>query len=182
MRSKSAGATPAFIGIGSNLGDRLALCREAIRRLGSEQAARIVKTSSLYETEPVGYLQQDRFYNAVVEIETSLAPYPLLERCQKIEEALGKKISIPKGPRTIDLDLLFYGQSVIDAPGLTLPHPALSDRAFVLIPLAEIAPHWIHPLLRLSAVELLKRIGTPSGIERIAEPGWERIPLASNGR
>jgi 2-amino-4-hydroxy-6-hydroxymethyldihydropteridine diphosphokinase len=180
--------TPVFIGIGSNVGDRLASCREAVRRVGSTPGVRIKKISSLYETEPVDYLEQNRFYNAVIAIETSLSPGALLKSCQAIEHRLGKKILIPKGPRTIDLDLLFYDGEIIDEPGLQIPHPALCDRAFVLIPLTEIAPDFIHPALHTSVTQILRRLNTETsrrnistGIEKIAPPGWEKISLASNG-
>ncbi len=150
--------TPAFIGIGSNIGDRLTSCREAVRRLGSKPGLRIKKVSSLYETDPVDYLEQNRFYNAVIAIETSLSPGALLERCQEIEHQLGKKIVIPKGPRIIDLDLLLYDDRIINEPGLQVPHPAIPDRAFVLVPLTEIAPDFIHPALHTSVAETLRRL------------------------
>lgn len=178
----------AFISIGSNLGDRLASCREAVRRLGLKPTLRIKKISSLYETDPVDYLEQDRFYNAVIAIETSLSPGALLEECQEIERRLGKKTVIPKGPRTIDLDLLFYHDRIIIEPGLQIPHPAIPDRAFVLVPLTEIAPDFIHPALHTSVAETLRRLNVETSrrdvstkIERIAARGWEKIPLVSNG-
>jgi 2-amino-4-hydroxy-6-hydroxymethyldihydropteridine diphosphokinase len=179
---------PAFIGIGSNIGDLLAFCREAVRRLGSTPGIRLKKISSLYETAPVDYLEQSRFYNAVVAVETTLSPDALLKSCQEIERRLGKKILIPKGPRTIDLDLLFYDGQIIDEPGLQIPHPALSDRTFVLVPLDEIAPDFIHPALHTSVSEILRRLNVEMSrrdisteIEKIAGPGWEKIPLVSNG-
>ncbi|HZR47698.1 MAG TPA: 2-amino-4-hydroxy-6-hydroxymethyldihydropteridine diphosphokinase [Candidatus Manganitrophaceae bacterium] len=177
--SRPAGPRVAYVGIGSNQGDRLALCREALRLLeagrpGAKSAVRIKKISSLYETEPMEYLDQDRFYNAVVEIETTLPPLRLLKQCQKIENRLGKKIEIPKGPRTIDLDLLFYDQKIIDRPGLILPHPAAASRPFVLVPLAEIAPGFLDPRSGESASALLGRL--PSGFQIVKKhaPGWER--------
>lgn len=184
----SATAVAAFIGIGSNLGDRLAACRGAIALLEEMPAVRLKKISSLYQTAPVDYLEQPSFYNAVVEIETSLPAPSLLEGCQQIERQLGKRILIPKGPRTIDLDLLFYGSSVIDVPGLQIPHPAAPNRAFVLIPLDEIAPDFIHPTDHISVTELLHRLIAETsrrdlspGVDKIAPPGWEKIPLVSNG-
>ncbi len=174
----------AFIGIGSNLGDRLAFCREAVSRLGVIPTVRINKVSSLYETEPVDFIEQPCFYNAVIEVETTLSPHRLLLLCQEIERGLGKKIEIPKGPRTIDLDLLLYDRSVVDEPGLILPHPSLPDRPFVLIPLTEIAPDVVHPVLGETAEGLRQRIKStsakaasdPAGVKKIAEPGWERTP------
>lgn len=176
----------AFIGIGSNIGDRLAFCREAIGRLGSKPGVRVKKISSLYETDPVDYLEQNRFYNAAVSVETSLSPGALLAWCQEIERQLGKKILIPKGPRTVDLDLLFYDGRIINEPGLQIPHPAVPDRAFVLIPLVELAPDFIHPALHISVADLLRRVETSRrnasrGIKKIASPGWERMPLVANG-
>ena len=169
----------AFIGIGSNVGDRLALCREAVGLLeaglpGSSPAGRIKKVSSLYETEPMDYLDQEWFYNAVVEIETALAPLQLLKQCQKIETRLGKKIEIPKGPRTIDLDLLFYDRKIIDRPGLILPHPAAASRPFVLVPLAEIAPEFIDPRSGETASALLGRLASGIKVVKKQGPGWER--------
>lgn len=172
-------ATTAYIGIGSNIGDRLALCREAVGLIeaglpGSSPAGRIKKVSSLYETEPMEYRDQAWFYNAVAEIETALSPLQLLKQCQKIENRLGKKIEIPKGPRTIDLDLLFYDQKVIDRPGLVLPHPAAASRPFVLVPLAEIAPEFIDPRSGETASTLLGRLGSGIDIVKKEGPGWER--------
>jgi 2-amino-4-hydroxy-6-hydroxymethyldihydropteridine diphosphokinase len=170
--------SPVFIGIGSNRGDRLAFCREALHRLeadrlGTKSTVRIKKVSSLYETEPMEYLDQDWFYNAVVEIETSVSPLQLLRQCQRIENRLGKRIEISKGPRTIDLDLLFYHQTVMSRTELTLPHPAAAMRPFVLIPLAEIAPDFIHPLLRQSVSTLASRTTDLKIVKRM-EPGWEK--------
>lgn len=179
--------TPVFIGLGSNLGDRLASCREAVRRLGLTPGIRIKKISSLYETDPVDYLDQDRFYNAVVAVETFLSPDALLQECQEIERQLGKTILIPKGPRTIDLDLLFYHDQILNAPGLQIPHPAIPDRAFVLTPLVELVPDFIHPALHVSVADLLRRVETScrdistTGIKKIAPPGWEKTPLVANG-
>lgn len=171
--------TTAYIGIGSNIGDRLALCREAVRLLeaglpGSSPAGRIKKVSSLYETEPMEYLDQDWFYNAVVGIETPFSPLQLLKQCQKIENQLGKKMEIPKGPRTIDLDLLFYDQKIIDRPGLILPHPAAASRPFVLVPLAEIAPAFVDPRSGETASALLRRLTSGFKIVKKRPPGWER--------
>lgn len=183
---KSQSPATAFIGVGSNLGDRLASCREAVGRLGSKPGIRIKKVSSLYETDPVDYVEQNRFYNAVVMIETSFSPGSLLEGCQEIEGRLGKKILIPKGPRTIDLDLLFYDDRILNEPGLRIPHPAVPDRAFVLIPLVELASDFIHPALHTSVADLLRRVepsrrGVPTGVKKIAAPGWEKKLLVSNG-
>ena len=132
----------AYIGIGSNVGDKLGYCQEALSRLSSPDVA-LTAVSSLYETAPVDYLDQDWFCNAVAAIRTTLSPHLLLKRCQEIEFQLGKNITIPKGPRTIDLDILFYDDMVINLSELRVPHPSALTRLFVLIPMAEIAPDFI---------------------------------------
>jgi 2-amino-4-hydroxy-6-hydroxymethyldihydropteridine diphosphokinase len=127
--------TLAYVGLGSNLGDRKATIRRAVELLG---AARV---STLIETEPWGYADQPRFLNAVAELETDEGPRALLERLLEVERALGRTREGPRyGPRTIDLDLLLYGDEVVDEPGLTVPHPHLHERRFALEPLAELAP------------------------------------------
>lgn len=162
----------AFIGIGSNVGDRIALCREAVHRLRKIPGVQIKKISSLYETEPMEYLDQEWFYNAVVEVESALPPKRLLKAGQEIEAALGKQVAIPKGPRTIDLDLLFYGREILREPGFIVPHPAAATRPFVLIPLAEIAPGYIHPLLHQTVEALLDRLERPAKVEKRFGTGW----------
>jgi 2-amino-4-hydroxy-6-hydroxymethyldihydropteridine diphosphokinase len=162
----------AYIGLGANQGDRLAFLRKAIRKLRAGEI-RIQKVSSLYETEPMEFEEQGWFYNAVIEVETTLSPHSLLERCRTIEQELGKKIETPKGPRTIDLDLLFYDQLMLETPDLTLPHPAAAIRPFVLIPLVEVAPGLVHPLLRRTASELLHQLRSEYQVEKRSEPGWE---------
>ena len=132
--------TLAYIGLGSNLGDREETIRRAVELLG---AARV---STLIETEPWGYADQPRFLNAVVELETDEPPRALLDRLLEIERELGRTREGPRyGPRTIDLDLLLYGDDRLDEPGLRLPHPRLHERAFVLEPLAELAPELLVP-------------------------------------
>jgi 2-amino-4-hydroxy-6-hydroxymethyldihydropteridine diphosphokinase len=132
--------TLAYIGLGSNLGDREETIRRAVELLG---AARV---STLIETEPWGYADQPRFLNAVAELETDEPPRALLARLLEIERELGRSREGPRyGPRTIDLDLLLYGDDRLDEPGLGLPHPRLHERAFVLEPLAELAPELVVP-------------------------------------
>lgn len=132
----------AFIGLGSNLGDRAGALRGAVRALDSVAGLRVVAASSCYETEPVGGPHQADYLNAVVEVETSLDPRALLDACHAIEDALGRDRSaeVRWGPRAIDLDLLVVGDLTVDEPGLQVPHPRLRERAFVLVPLAEVAP------------------------------------------
>ena len=132
----------AFIGLGSNLGDREAALRGALELLGED----VVAVSSFRETEPVGYLDQPAFLNAAAALETGLEPRALLERLLGVERELGRTREGPRhGPRTIDLDLLVYDDRVIDEPGLVVPHPRLAERRFVLEPLAELDPDVVVP-------------------------------------
>ena len=143
-----------YLSLGSNLGDREANLRAAIAQLGTP-GVRILRVSSLYETEPMEVRDQPWFLNLVVEAETGLFPKQLLARIRKIDLALGRKRVRPKGPRTIDIDILLYGESIIDTAELTVPHPRMAERRFVLEPLAELAPDLRHPVSRRSMSELL---------------------------
>ena len=137
-------STPAYIGLGANLGDREATIAAAVRLLGEMSC--VVRVSRLRETEPVGYVDQPRFLNGAALVETELAPRRLLENLLEIERRLGRTRAGPRfGPRTIDLDLLLYGDETVDEPGLTLPHPRLHERRFVLEPLAELQPGLVVP-------------------------------------
>ena len=132
----------AYVGLGSNLGDREATLREAVRLLGELDGVEVRAVSSFRETDPVGKLDQPRFVNGAAALETSLQARELLDRLLEVERALGRDRSVEErwGPRTIDLDLLLYGEETIDVPGLQVPHPRLAERAFVLEPLLELAP------------------------------------------
>lgn len=151
----------AYIGLGSNMGDKEANCRRALELLGA--AAHVRKVSSFYRTEPVGYRDQDEFINVVAEIETGRAPRELLQLCGAIEDALGRSREVRWGPRTIDLDILLYGDHIVHehSPDLTIPHPLLAERRFFLAPLAEIAPGAVHPLLGKTAAEMLDELKSP---------------------
>jgi 2-amino-4-hydroxy-6-hydroxymethyldihydropteridine diphosphokinase len=161
--------TIAYIGLGSNLGDKEANCRKAIALL--EKSGRVTSVSSLYCTEPVGLAEQDDFVNAVVELETVLPPEALLDRCLSIEKELGRKRTVHWGPRTIDVDILLYGDVMIETPELTIPHPLLHNRRFVLVPLSEIAPHVIHPKLQKTASDLLLDLRDHQSVVRCDENG-----------
>lgn len=145
----------AFIAIGTNLGDReanVAFAREGLAKL---RRTTLVAFSTVRETAPVGPVDQEPFLNAVAEVETQLDPLELLQRLKDLEHRAGRIRSIRWGPRTLDLDLLLYGDRVIESPELTVPHPHLHERRFVLEPLAELAPHTRHPKLGKTAAELL---------------------------
>jgi len=163
-----AGRKLIYLSLGSNLGDRVANLGRAIESLPGI-GVRVLRRSSIYETEPVDFLQQPWFLNCVVEAETSLAPRQLLEGLQGIERKLGSKKLVPRGPRIIDLDILFYGAEVIHEVGIEIPHPRLAERKFVLVPLAELTPEHCHPDLRKTAAELLAATPDRSAV-RIWQP------------
>lgn len=167
----------ASIGMGANLGDRAATLREAVSRLA--RLGCITAVSSLYETDPVGYREQPPFLNAVVALETALAPTDLFHALIEIERDLGRRRTFRNAPRTLDLDVLLVGELIFETKDLTLPHPRMHERAFVLVPLAEIAPHAIHPVLGLSISDVLSALPDQGAIEPWAKPGWERGPNES---
>ena len=143
-----------YIALGSNVGDRASMLERAIAAMNSA-GIRVVRQSSVYVTEPVGAPGQAWFLNAVVEAETSLLPLQLLHALLKIERELGRRRITPHGPRAIDLDLLFYGPSVIRSRELEVPHPRLTERRFVLLPMAQLAPEFRHPVSHKSIAQLL---------------------------
>lgn len=150
-----------FIGFGSNVGDRVDLCDRAVTLLSLLPHSRLMGVSLLYETEPVrGETDPGDgwFLNGVVQIETDITPQSLLAILQEIERSLGRDEENRSGPRTIDLDILFYGERVIKEPGLTIPHPRLHGRRFVLMPLNELDPLWIHPMLKQTVDQLLREV------------------------
>lgn len=145
----------AYLGIGSNEGDRAQLLSAAIALLGREAGLQVTQLSCVREYEAVGGPPQGSFLNAVVAVETMLAPETLLAACQRIEQALGRRPSTVRwGPRPVDLDILFYGDQMISQPSLIVPHPRLHERRFVLEPLAELAPDLVHPVLHRTIREL----------------------------
>ena len=157
----------AYVALGSNLDDPVAQVRTGAQALGKLPGTRLVCCSSLYRTAPVGVIDQPDFINAVCEADTSLPPGALMQALLDIEHAHGRQRDIPGGPRTLDLDLLLYGELACHEPGLTLPHPRLHERAFVLYPLSEIAPGLSIP--GRGPVEILRAGCAGQAIERLAE-------------
>lgn len=144
-----------FISLGSNVGNRAGYLKVALSMLQRIPQTQLIQSSPLYETEPVGFKDQDWFLNLVAEIETELSPHKLLKALQIIEEKLKRERAIPLGPRTIDLDILLYDKKIIDDPNLIVPHPRMHERAFVLVPFCDIAAEICHPLLNCTIRELL---------------------------
>lgn len=170
--------TQVWLGLGSNLGDKQANLAAALERL--ETFAEITAVSSLYRTEPVGYLDQDWFLNAAAGLRTVLAPRPFLEALLEVERAMGRVRSIRDGPRLIDLDLLLWENLILDEPGLTVPHPRLAGRHFVLEPLREIAPDLRHPVLGRTIEDLAASLGPAEGVAIWRAEGWPP-PVAEKG-
>lgn len=155
-----------YLGLGSNQGDRLGAIQQAIRFLTDHPDIRLLSASSFYETEPVGFKDQDWFVNVAVAIDTSLSPEELLDVCQKTENALGRvrDPNQPKGPRTIDIDILFYDDVVLHTDELTLPHPRVHERACMLVPLLEVNSRVMHPVLKRSVEQLHSDLSEPEEV------------------
>jgi 2-amino-4-hydroxy-6-hydroxymethyldihydropteridine diphosphokinase len=150
----------AFIGLGSNLGDREANLKNAARLLGALESVTILKQSSILETDPVDYLDQPRFLNQIIKIATDLAPHDLLAALAKTETDLGRKKSFPKGPRLIDLDLLLYDDCILDTATLVIPHPRITNRRFVMQHLVELDPYLVDPLSGKKYDDILSHTNT----------------------
>lgn len=147
-----------YIGIGSNLGNALKNCQYAVESLSQNKEIQVTRVSSFYETEPVGIENQDFFINAVAEVKTVLSAHDLFEKLQNIEKDMGRKQEVKGGPRIIDLDLLFYGQDLVQEADLIVPHPEMHRRRFVLEPLCELASYLIHPVFCISIRGLKDRL------------------------
>lgn len=155
-----------YLSLGSNVGDRATNIARALEDL-SRRGVRITRESSMYETEPVEFREQDWFLNSVAEAETDLSPPELMNAILAVERTLGRERRIPKGPRIIDIDILLYGEEVIRTPEVEIPHPRMAARRFVLVPLAEIAPDAMHPVLQKTATQLLTQTSDRSAVDRV---------------
>ena len=156
-----------YLALGTNLGDRPHnLCRAI---LSLSPSVRVLAESALYETPPWGVTDQPAFLNMVIKAETDLPPAALLERLRKLERDMGRQPTVRYGPRLIDLDILFYDDKVIETPTLTIPHPRLHERSFVLVPLADLAPGLVHPLTGSTVREMLKQVDS-KGVIRMTDP------------
>jgi len=156
-----------YLGLGSNLGDRKHNLAQALELLSKHVVIELI--SSVYETEPAGYREQPLFLNAVCRISTGLNPEKLLRLAKKIEAKLGRTPGFPNAPRPIDIDILFYDNQVLNDKELTIPHPRLAERAFVLVPMAEIAPDLVHPGNKKTVKELLDDLGAVTGVRKWSE-------------
>lgn len=182
-------AVTVYLGLGSNLGQRDANLARAIRLLGQpfdpslmgrtqgepfgfaqDRRVELLRVSSIYETAPWGYTEQPPFLNCVVEAETTLPPHLLLQLVQGLEKAMGRKPVFRYGPRLIDVDILLYGSLTTDQPDLQIPHPRMVERAFALIPLAELAAAMVHPTLQLPIAELARQVQGQEGVTRWGLP------------
>ena len=154
-----------YLSLGSNVGDREAQLRDAVARLGA--AGRVVALSSVYETEPVELTGQPWFLNCAVALETEKSPGELMTAILDIEQEMGRRRVLRKGPRSIDIDILLFGGTIMDSTELTIPHPAMHHRRFVLEPLAEIAPELQHPVLKKTIRELLDALPPGQAVRRV---------------
>ncbi len=157
----------AYIGVGSNIGDRIGYVQQAHCLLNDITGIKILESSSLYETEPVGYKDQEWFINAVLKAETTLFPEELLNQCLRVENQLGRirYPDMPKnGPRTLDLDILFYDNKIINAQNIEIPHPRMRERACVLVPLLELAADFVHPEFNITISDLYDRLEEPEEV------------------
>ena len=176
MKPETGGALTAYLGFGSNMGRRQANLARARTILADAEGVAIVDCSSVYETEPWGYIEQPPFLNCVAAVETTLEPAQLLQLAKETEERLGRRPGIRFGPRPIDIDILLFGSRIIEwkTPDLQIPHPRLAQRAFALTPLAELAGELVHPVLKLTIAELTEAVEEKEGVRLWGPPkSWQ---------
>jgi 2-amino-4-hydroxy-6-hydroxymethyldihydropteridine diphosphokinase len=159
----------AYIGIGSNVGDKARQCERGISEILKLDRHRLLARSFLYKTQPIGYTKQDWFINLVIKVETEMDAPALLCSLKEIETRLGRVKTLRWGPRAIDLDILFFNDHQIQTDELTVPHPLIQDRQFVLVPLAEIDPDFTHPVLKKTIQQLLEQLKEDQGVERVPD-------------
>jgi 2-amino-4-hydroxy-6-hydroxymethyldihydropteridine diphosphokinase len=157
----------AYIGIGSNIGNKVRHCEKAIAEILKANHHKLLAQSSLFKTQAIGYTSQDWFVNGVIKIETELEPLDLLQILKAIESRMGRTTTVRWGPRVIDLDILFFDEEEIKTEEVQIPHPSLHERQFVLIPLAEIDRNLVHPVLKKTVRELLETLKEEQGVEKL---------------
>ncbi|MFZ0321478.1 MAG: 2-amino-4-hydroxy-6-hydroxymethyldihydropteridine diphosphokinase [Candidatus Sulfotelmatobacter sp.] len=162
-------STMSYLSLGSNIGTREENLREARERLA--KIGRVTRTSSFYETEPVEFTEQPWFFNCAVGLETDQTPQRLMRSILKIEEEMGRRRIQKKGPRTIDIDILLFGDSILDSEQVVIPHPAMHERRFVLEPLAEIAPEVRHPVMNKTILELRDALPPGQTVRKLNQAG-----------
>ena len=163
----------AYLGLGSNLGDRRKSLQDASELLDTlDDGVRVIRSSNIYETEPWGLADQPKFLNCVLEVTTTVSPEGLLALAKQVEQTLGREWSPRYGPRLIDVDVLLYGDITMDTPDLQIPHPRMEQRAFVLVPLAELADNIVHPLWGFTIGQMVKVVGGRDGV-KLWEPPCE---------
>ena len=168
-------APAVYLGLGANLGNRRRNIVMALRRMAP--LVRVEAVSRLYESEPMGPEGQPPYYNAACRAVTGIEPKGLLRHLQEVEREIGRRPGVHWGPRPIDIDILLYGDRVLDEPGLRIPHPGLPERAFVLLPLRDVAADVTHPELGRAIADLAREIDA-SGVREVAGDGWDRLPPA----
>ncbi len=164
----------AYLCLGSNLAGRRQYLERALEEIRAE-GVEVTRVSSLYESEPVDVTNQPWFLNCVAEVESDLMPLQLLRRMQRVEQRLGRRRGVRRGPRTIDIDILLFGNHVVHTPVLEIPHPRMTERRFVLEPMRELAPQLRHPVSRRTMTELLSEVRDRSRVERTAGPDDARL-------